>query len=222
MGRDKILAFLFFIFLSSNGISQIKMPYTFKNGDIVNANEINANFEHINGFNVEVRSKGIGIGKTHSSYLDGLGVAQIIDVLLDFGGHKVKIKKDGSIEGYRQLYFFESDCSGTAYIRLDSCVGCDATHFFFETDGEVFYANGGVYYTKKDDDYFYGKPAYKSHFDIYGHISQPPLSCSPTHPFEILMKKAYPNNPAITGVMGGVIPNLEVVGFTQKSLIKVP
>ena len=187
-----------------------KVPHVLKNGDVVDAKQLNENFEYLDGNNnyvpaklYNVRSNGNIIGTVSGVYEYGY-IRVTVNKDITIG-----LYKDGTISG-TVYYFRSSSCEGEPYVRY---VLDDSKKFIFNPKYKRVYTyQESLYYYLPDANIY----KFASQSYTYGYENECRDSTGDTNQTYIKMQ---PNDPDITGIQTYPFPTPITIDGIQEAVI---
>lgn len=177
------------------------VPHILRNGEVVDANQLNENFAYLDGKRHVVRANGTIVGT--SKYL-----GQFIYLSFSSDFQAVSLMRNGKI-GSCSLYFKELDCMGEAF----SFGGYSDTGFYYPPNqGLACDINSSLYYSYNPAQIY--KFVFKSWGNANGCTNQ-------TGSADDYFFKLHPNDPSITGVHTYPFPTpITVDGAVELSIVQ--
>ncbi len=192
--------FLILAFLLSWSICLADMPHILKDGDIVDADQLNENFNHLeeNHKIYTVKSNGNIIGTTQFNFYQSRPHPSILTndryfhFLFNKDFYDVFLYKDGTLESVYNKYFKSNSCQGDPYIFY----GNNTAKSFVLVPSKgmiVNYQNSLYYYPKNTITHKFIYQSYKKYYND--------ACINETGDSNYLYIKLLPNDPAVTGIL---------------------
>ncbi len=175
-----------FLFTS---ISFAELPYVLKNGDVVDAPQLNEMFNYLDGNKISVYANGVEIGKTSYTSFDVSGDNKMNPSLsVKIKDYTISIDNTGKLPE-SPIHYKSSDCTGQEYIKA------------YSFNPKSFYFPPGKMSVFDNDSQLYYYPKHAQLYKITSNSTKLLGTCSVVSDSTYVYIMLLNNDPAITGIL---------------------